>query len=141
MGLAAERCVLVVDDDQAILEAVASILEDQGYDVLVAFGGEHAWMTLQVHPTPPDMLLVDLMMPRGDGWSLMERLQTDARLVDIPVVVMSAGGYPLLASAPGAAGYLAKPIKLKALLETLEQAMLLQPGGRSQAHRTRVGSA
>lgn len=138
MGRASERCVLIVDDDKAILETMAAVLEDQGYAVLVAFGGEHAWMTLQLHTTPPDMVLVDLMMSRGDGWSLMDRIQKDARLVGIPVVVMSAGGFPLLSTAPGAAGYLAKPIQLQTLLDTLERAL---DGERGRALRPRVGSA
>jgi CheY-like chemotaxis protein len=86
------HCVLVVDDDPITLETVAELLEAAGYCVVVASGGDQAWLALQATNPRPDVLLLDLIMPRGSGWALLERLRGDPELCDIPVVIMSGGG-------------------------------------------------
>jgi CheY-like chemotaxis protein len=116
-------CVLVVDDDDAVVAAVSEVLEDDGYGVLVAFGGDEAWMMIHKHAPLPDVVLLDLKMPAGDGWSLLRRLRQDARLAEIPVVVMSGGGASSLQMVSGAAGQLCKPVQLETLLETLRRAL------------------
>ena len=116
-------CVLVVDDDDSVIAAVSEVLEDDGYAVLVAFGGDEAWMTIHKHAPRPDVLLLDLKMPGGDGWSLLRRLQEDPTLADIPVVVMSGGDARTLQQVSGAAGHLSKPVELDTLLETLRRAL------------------
>jgi len=115
--------VLVVDDDLATAVAICSALEGEGYEVLAAFGGDLAWDALQMTTPTPDVLLVDLMMPDGDGWSLVERLREDPGVARIPVVVMTAGGTRLLETVPGAAGHLQKPFGIQALLEALQAAL------------------
>ena len=109
-----ERCVLVVDHDDAIVAAVSEALEDHGYAVLVAFSGEHAWTTLRMHAPIPDVLLLDASMPDGDGSTLRARMQSDPALADIPVVTM-----PSAAAASSAV----KPLQFDALLETMRDAL------------------
>src|SRR5437868_427906 len=81
--------VLVVEDDEDIREAIGDILQERGYDVALAENGEHA-LQLLGEVTRPCLLLVDLVMPRMDGWELMKALSKNDRFATIPVVVMSA---------------------------------------------------
>ena len=53
------------------------VLEDDGFGVVVAFSGEQAWTMLQTHAPRPDVLLLDLVMPDGNGWSLMKRIRRE----------------------------------------------------------------
>ncbi len=81
--------VLVVEDDQDIREAIGEILEHEGYETALAENGQHALQLLGDLPRPC-LLLVDLIMPRMDGWQLMGALSRDDRLATIPVVVLSS---------------------------------------------------
>jgi len=105
--------VLVVDDDQAIREVIAEVLRDEGYEVVCAENGEQALRELQ--RDPPNLVLLDLMMPVMSGWELLEHLQASGELSRIPVVVVSA------MNAPGAHEHLAKPIDLDSLLATVQR--------------------
>ena len=115
------RCVLVVDDDDAVVALVAEVLEDDGFAVLVAFDGDDAWRMLHVHAPRPDVVLLDLRMPNVDGLSLLRRLEAEPHFADIPVVLMS--GDESLRTITGAAGHLAKPLELGALLEVTRGAL------------------
>jgi len=109
---ARRRSVLVVDDDDAIREVMAEVLRDEGYDVACAGNGEEALAELR-KPSPPDLVLLDLMMPVMSGWEVLEHIQLNPELAGIPVVVVSAMG------APGVHEQLAKPIDLSSLLATV----------------------
>lgn len=106
--------VLVVDDDPDILDAICEILSAEGYRVERARHGMEALE--RVGTERPSVILLDLMMPVMDGLAFAQALRarrTDAR---IPIVVISADGNPQKAAAVGAAGYLAKPFDIDALL-------------------------
>jgi CheY-like chemotaxis protein len=70
----------------------------------------------QVDSSRPDVILLDLMMPVMDGVAFSQALRQRPRVSDIPIVVISADGNPQRAAAVGAAGYLAKPFDIDALL-------------------------
>lgn len=106
--------VMVVDDDQAIREALSDLLEDEGYSVVCLKNGKEALEMLGSHPHP-GVLLLDLMMPVMSGWEVLEAMQEDAELSDIPVVVVSA------MAAPGARDFIQKPIDLSQLLEVVHK--------------------
>ncbi len=106
--------VLVVDDDEAIREVVAEVLRDEGYRVTCAENGAQALTELR-KDGPPDLMLLDLMMPVLSGWEVLEELEADERLSCIPVVVVSA------MAGPGMHEYLVKPIDLERLLATVER--------------------
>jgi CheY-like chemotaxis protein len=116
------HCVLVVDDDPITLETVAELLEAAGYCVVVASGGDQAWLALRTTNPRPELLLLDLIMPRGSGWELLERLRGDPELCDIPVVIMSGGPTPSHVRPPY--GYLEKPLQRDELLTKLRSALL-----------------
>jgi CheY-like chemotaxis protein len=110
--------VLVVDDDEAIRDAMREALEEDGYDVVTAGNGVEALEVLQAVPAP-SAIVVDMMMPIMDGWQLVQRLKSDSRLSQIPVIAMSAGGNRTLATSPVCKDYLAKPVKVSRLLEAI----------------------
>lgn len=110
------RTVLVVDDDPYIREALAEVLEDEGYPVVTAGDGEEALDRLG-RSSPPSLILLDLRMPGMSGWELRRRLLAEPRLAGIPVVLLSADSRLEEAQAVlGAAGSLRKPPSLDELL-------------------------
>ena len=106
------KCViLVIDDDEGIRTALAEILEMSGYAVATAADGLEGVELLEVG-LEPKAIVLDLMMPRMDCWSVLERLRADPRYHELPVVVTSAvaGARP-----PGADACLQKPFDVARL--------------------------
>jgi CheY-like chemotaxis protein len=112
--------VLVVDDDPAILDALEQDLADQGYDVILAHDGDEGLRYLRSAP-PPDAILLDLFMPRMNGWEFMHALRSDEALPEPPVIVITAiaphWGYPIPKKR-----VVRKPIRLEKLLALLREA-------------------
>lgn len=109
-----ERCVLVVEDDADIREALAACLESAGCCAAVAVDGVDALERLKRSP-PPCFILLDVNMPRLDGDAFAQLLQGDERLCRIPLVSMSAGARRLLP--PLVHSHLEKPFSVEALDE------------------------
>src|SRR5689334_79576 len=105
--------VLVVEDNDDIREAIGELLETEGYEIALAEDGERALDLLAELPRP-SLLLVDLIMPRLDGWQLVNLLPRDDRLATIPVVVISAAANPTTVPQHLT---LKKPIDLEILLQ------------------------
>lgn len=107
--------VLVVDDEPAIRTVLRQVLRAHGYDVVVAASGDDAAELIASGRTAPALVLSDVMMPRGTGIDLVERLADSG----IPVILMSGrqdrAGLPETA-APAVAGFLEKPLTTSALL-------------------------
>jgi len=83
----AER-ILVVDDDRAIVRLVRAYLEQAGYQVLVAYDGDEALYRLRSER--PDLLVLDLMMPKRDGWEVTRIVRGDESLAKVPIVMLTA---------------------------------------------------
>ena len=110
--------VLVVDDDAEIADTMAEILEFEGYSVAVARDGVHALE--RIPECEPDVILLDLMMPRMTGFEVIERLRKERKTT--PVVVVSANqGYE--ASDLKVAGKVRKPFGLAQLLDAVTAAL------------------
>jgi CheY-like chemotaxis protein len=110
--------VLVVEDDEDVREAVATILADEGYAVVTACHGREA-LDVLANGAKPCLVLLDLMMPVMDGWEVLEAMQQHAAMANIPVIVLSASrdaGPP----APNVRRYLKKPVGLDVLLREVE---------------------
>src|SRR4051812_42351243 len=101
--------VLVVEDDRDHRDTVCTVLEEDGYQTQAAAHGREALQRLGSGP-PPDLILLDLLMPVMDGWAFMTELKRNPALASIPVVVTTHGGSLTLSCAPASDGYLAKPI-------------------------------
>ncbi len=86
----APKCtVLVIDDDEGIRTALAEVLELFGYQVAVAADGQEGVELLEVG-LEPNAIVLDLMMPRMDGWAFLSHIRGDPKFQDLPVVVTSA---------------------------------------------------
>ena len=112
--------ILLVDDDSAIRDVIAELLEEDGFGVITAANGAEAMAKLdEIKDAPPRLILLDLMMPVMDGWQFLDRY-ADSELPPVPVVVLSAN----LAASGGVHRsdvllYLRKPLDVDRLLETV----------------------
>jgi DNA-binding response OmpR family regulator len=116
--------ILVVDDDENILNLEKTILEQKGFDVTTAAGGAQALGILADHAF--DLILLDVMMPEVDGFTVCRKIKEDTRLKDIPVIFLTAkGGGEALAEGfeSGAVMYINKPFTANKLL-TIVNTML-----------------
>src|SRR5712692_1926390 len=122
--------ILVVDDDENILTLERTILEQKGFDVTTVPGGAEALQVL--HDQPFDLVLLDVMMPEIDGFTVCRRIKEDPKLKDIPVIFLTAkGGGDALAEGfeSGAIMYINKPFTANKLL-TIVNMMLESPDPR-----------
>ncbi len=113
-----QRTVLVVDDDQAIREALADVLGELGYGVVGAGDGQQALAYLQ-EGCKPFVILLDLGMPVMDGWEFRKELLKDPRFAGLPVVVITASR-DQHAETLRVTDVLTKPVRLERLIEVLE---------------------
>ena len=114
----AERTVLVIDDDPTARDLLCRNLQQQGMRPVTADGGLDGLRTAR--DLRPDAILLDILMPRMDGWSVLTALKTEPALADIPVVMVSMLEDREMAFSLGAADYIAKPVdkdKLQAILD------------------------
>lgn len=110
----ARRLVLLVEDDRGVRNAVASILEEEGYSVALAENGRQALERLHSAPCP-DLIILDLRMPVMDGWAFRAVQKNNPWLARIPVVAVSADR-SAKAAAIDADAYLRKPLDRDVLL-------------------------
>jgi two-component system phosphate regulon response regulator PhoB len=114
--------ILVVDDDNAIRETLRAILEDEGYAVTVAANGREALLRLQESAVPPDLCIVDMVMPVLNGWELCAELARRPALARMPVLLVSANSK---ADGPevglDTVQVMRKPIDFDRLLEHVER--------------------
>lgn len=89
MNQASAQFVLLVEDDDAIRDQLRELFEIEGYRVGEAFNGAEALRQLQAGASP-DLIVLDLMMPVMDGWSLLAAMRMDQRFAALPVLVASA---------------------------------------------------
>jgi CheY-like chemotaxis protein len=116
-----EHRILVVEDDEATRDALTLVLQASGYQVTTAANGQEALDALR-EPSPPCLILLDLMMPVMDGWQFRALQRQDPALAVIPVVLVSAdGNTPQKAASLGAAGFIQKPVDVHALLDTVQR--------------------
>ena len=117
-----EKRILVADDDPVILRLIQVNLELEGYQVLTANNGEEAVATATSET--PDLVILDIMMPRMDGYQTCERLKADETTKDIPVVFLSAKAQQAdieKGKSYGVEEYLTKPFDPTELLEVVER--------------------
>ena len=110
------RTILVVDDDRGLQAALAEIFEDEGYRVAVAHDGYHALD--QLTGVPPDLIVLDIGMPRMDGFAFAAELTRRGLRPGIPMLVLTADGRAQQKAAQvNAEGWLAKPFDVGELLQ------------------------
>ncbi|HEY0873431.1 MAG TPA: response regulator [Vicinamibacterales bacterium] len=111
--------VFIIEDDVDTRDMLAKFLELEGYNVELAANGRQA-LDLLTSGTSVNVIVLDLMMPVMDGWEFRRRQVEDARLRNIPTIVVSAAGRERLAQI-SADAYLSKPVDMDELLERVAQ--------------------
>ena len=114
--------VLVVDDDDRMREYMRASLELEGYSVREAGSAEEGLAALEQEP--PDLILLDVMMPKVDGWEMLRRVQEQHGVGSIPVVMFSGKTDEASeeeAKARGARGFIGKPFDPRQLIESTKQ--------------------
>lgn len=120
--------VLIVEDDADINKALTIRLQAAGYEVHSA-ADAYVGLSLAVQ-VEPDVMLLDISMPAGDGFSIVERMRENTSLPDIPFIMLTASKRPEFrrtARELGAVAYFEKPYEAGDLLEAVEDAMLQSP--------------
>lgn len=108
--------VLVVDDEVEIREVLQTILEDEGYRVVLAANGREALEL--IGQERPALVLLDLMMPVMNGWEFLDRLKQKPELQSLPVMILSASRQgQATARQSGVRGFVSKPFELNDLLQ------------------------
>lgn len=114
--------VLVADDDRQLSTLLCQMLQSAGHQAIPAYDGASVMMTAMRSPAP-DLILLDLQMPAGDGQTTLTKLKASAKTALIPVVVLSATSDALTQSqvrALGAATFLAKPVDADTFIDVIE---------------------
>jgi PAS domain S-box-containing protein len=128
---AAPRRLLVVDDDPAVIDLVKQLLERSEYQVEAAFDGEQALAA--IHRSTPDVVLLDLVMPRLDGFQLIEILHSQTEFKFLPIIVLTAKSLTNREAeilSRSASGIIQKQgLQGEVLLRQIETALVGLPGG------------
>ncbi|HET6803921.1 MAG TPA: response regulator [Frateuria sp.] len=128
--------VLVVDDEFGVAEVLEAILQDEGYRVVTAINGRQGLD--RARETPPDLILLDLMMPIMGGAAMLEALRADAALAHVPVVVMSSLDEAAVRdSCSGYRAFLRKPFRMAEVLRLLP--LLMPPDTLAVGHEPPPG--
>jgi excisionase family DNA binding protein len=117
-----QRVILIVDDDDRLREFVRVNLEMEGYSVREASSAEEGLAALDVEP--PDLILLDVMMPKVDGWEMLSRVQERHGVGAIPVIMFSGKVEEdslKSATSRGAQGFIGKPFNPQQLIDSTKQ--------------------
>ena len=113
--------ILVVDDEIYIVHILEFTLTMEGYEVLTAADGEEALRRLE--QDRPDLVVLDVMMPKVDGYEVLRRIRADEDFRQMPVILLSAKGRPMDRETGleiGADDYIVKPFSPRRLLEKIQ---------------------
>lgn len=112
-----QRTVMIVDDDAHAAKVVAVQLQREGYGVSIARTGEEALAQLELFL--PLAIILDILLPKMDGWEVLARLKSSPCTCDVPVIILSVLDRQALGFELGAAEYLVKPISRAELLHAV----------------------
>jgi DNA-binding response OmpR family regulator len=113
--------ILVVDDETDLVETVRFPLEMEGFNVLVSYNGEDALN--QARKEKPDLIILDLMLPKLDGYKVCRLLKFDERYKHIPILMLTAKTQEkdkMLGKETGADEYITKPFEMDDLMEKVK---------------------
>ena len=113
-----EKKVLIVDDEKNICELIRLYVEKEGYKTVFAYDGEQAISVFETEK--PDIILLDVMMPKKDGWQVCREIRAKS---DVPVIMLTAKGETIdkvLGLEFGADDYIVKPFEPKELVARIK---------------------
>lgn len=117
-----KKRLLIVDDEADLAEMIKFRMENNGYEVLLAYDGQQALETARKER--PDLIILDLMLPKMDGYKVCGLLKKDSRYAAIPIIIFTAKGLAddiKLGQELGADAYITKPFEPQVLLEKIKQ--------------------
>jgi len=122
-----KQFILVVDDDPDLVESVSMKLESKNYRVEKAYDGVEAWE--KIKEEKPDLIILDVMMPRKNGYELCDELKADPKYNDIIVILLTAVGDAVTSTSythtdgktTMADDFIPKPIDLDKLMEIVKE--------------------
>ena len=116
------KVILIVEDDPKSMKLTRDLLKVSGYMTIEATDGEQGVELAKAKK--PDLILMDIMMPKMDGYNACRAIKTDEATRKIPVVMLTSVDFELnkeLGRAVGADGYITKPLRHQDLLDKIEQ--------------------
>ena len=131
--MADKQRILLVDDEPSIVKMVGKRLEVEGFDVAIAMDGQEGLSRAQADR--PDLIVLDLMLPKLNGYEVCTMLKQDARYQRIPIILFTAKAQEKdekLGMECGADAYVRKPFRAQELLDKIRTLLdAHQPGGAS----------
>lgn len=112
------RKILIADDEQNIVISLEFLMKREGYAVSIANDGEEA--VAMIRSEQPDLVLLDVMMPKKSGFEVCQEIKSDPRLQSVRILMLTAKGRDTEVAkglALGADGYMTKPFSTKELVE------------------------
>ena len=119
-----KKRVLVVDDEPDIVGFIKMILEDEGFSVVEAFNSEEA--INKAHTESPGVIVLDINMPRIDGYQICQLLKNDAKTSAIPVIMVTARTQRIdkyRGEKAGADAYITKPFQTSELIASVRRSL------------------
>jgi len=119
-----QKKILIVDDERDIVKALMIRLQRAGYEVVTAFDGAQA--VFVAHKEKPDLIILDIRMPAGNGFGVAEKLKHSASTFSIPVIFLTGGperDSEEKAMTLGARFYIKKPYDPEELLDAIKRAL------------------
>ncbi|MEW6374688.1 MAG: response regulator transcription factor [Thermodesulfobacteriota bacterium] len=126
--MAEKKKILIVDDERDIVKALMIRLQSNGYEVVAAFDGAQG--VFMAHKEKPDLIILDIRMPAGDGFSVAERLKRSMHTFTIPIIFLTGSPEENAegrAMELGARFYIKKPYDPEELLDAVRRAMETMP--------------
>jgi CheY-like chemotaxis protein len=114
-----QRTVMIVEDEPSIRGLLSLTLESERYHVETAQDGYEALTKIQ--ESQPDLIVLDLMLPKLDGWCFIDTLSRGCQAGHIPIVAMTAGARHVTVGEQGVRAFLSKPFDLETLLVILQE--------------------
>jgi DNA-binding response OmpR family regulator len=133
--MAEQKIILIVDDDRELVEGLRAVLERQGYRVMQAHDGHQGKQ--QIYNQRPDLVILDMMMPRMGGYPVLEHFRGKPDAPPIIMITANEGSrHKAYAEYLGVIDYIRKPFAMERLLETVNKALKPQPKGEEKEEAT-----
>ena len=117
-----KKKILIIDDEPNFLEVLKARLEMEDYEVIATLSGAEG--LLKAKEEQPDLILLDVVMPEMDGYTVLKHLRADRKTKAIPVIAVTARpGVKELFAIEGVKGYIVKPFEDEDLISSIQKAM------------------
>lgn len=111
--------ILVVEDEQSLADLLKLRLDDEGFQVTVAYTGAEA--VKDIKEKKPDVITLDIHLPDANGLSMLEKIKANPETKAIPVIIISSSDQAEEAKSIGAVDYMRKPVNFHKLLDMLKE--------------------